>query len=153
MDSFETISADVAAQSLNIRPYTDALRKLGGWEADGDNRVGGCRVVTFKKTIGLRQLRLQLWGDRNHRVSHAYAGSETTHPTEFTSVETMLAAIEVETSRDDRPAHHAATAQVADALVGYVQSLRAQPGVRGNCSADEIAPFILLLLSRAVEAA
>lgn len=134
---------------MNIRPYTNALRAQGGWIADGDSNGGGQRVVSFKKLIGLRELRLQLWEDGRHRVSHAYAGNETTYPTAFHDVEGMAAAIATETARRDWKPYHATVAAMADAFVDYARVVRAEPGCSG-VSADDMLSYVTLILRRSV---
>lgn len=88
---------------FTIRPYTDAMRKQGGWEKDGDSVAGGGRCVSFKKVVGERTLELQLYADGKHRVSHFLSGRMSTYPTEFTDVAGMLAGIETELYRIDHP--------------------------------------------------
>lgn len=50
-----------------------------------------------------RSLSLQLWSDGNHRVSHWIGGRMTTIPTDFTDLDGMIRAIEVESTRMDHP--------------------------------------------------
>ncbi len=116
--------------SLNIRPFGDALRSTGSpWLKAGDNRIGGERVVTLeslyrgtdpvmyspKARAGDRWLRVQLWGNGEHRVSHMVVTCDCdrdnhvtptrlrgiTRPTAFRTPAEMLLAIQVELLRGD----------------------------------------------------
>lgn len=91
---------------MNIRPYTDALRKQTSWRKMFESSSGGMRVVCFEKRVDEhRVLELQLWANDSHRISHFYDGSMNTLPTEFSDVRSMLIAIERETSRTDNRKH------------------------------------------------
>lgn len=90
---------------FTIRPYTDALRKQGGWRKDYESRAGGDRLVIFDKWVSAnRKLELQLADTGNHRVSFwiytdKYSGRMSTPPTYFQGVAAMRRAIDVETRR------------------------------------------------------
>lgn len=88
---------------MNIRPFTEALRKHNkAWTRTFESRAGGNRVVIYSLTLNkIRELRLQLWEDGKHRISHSIKGRTTTTPTEFETVQEMLLAIKVETLRCD----------------------------------------------------
>lgn len=82
---------------MNIRPFTDALRKNGVWRKDYDSRSGGVRVVQFVRRVNLhRFLELQLWDGGQHRISFMEDGRMSTPPTPFKTVPEMLKAIEIE---------------------------------------------------------
>lgn len=97
--------------TLNIRPYTNILRKQTGWIFDGDSRAGGTRIVVFKKEFTDRTLEVQLWGDGVHRIAiwhkniHSTIKSEShgRHnmvPVSFRTPEEMLIVVESQLSRD-----------------------------------------------------
>lgn len=87
---------------MTLRPFTTVLRKQG-FEFHFRDRSGGNSCTQFTKRQGDRQLRVQLWGDGKHRVSHGIYGKhglrETTLPTDFSTVAEMIAAIEHEWTR------------------------------------------------------
>src|SRR5277367_2191244 len=91
------------SSQINIRPYTNVLRKLGGWVKDYESYAGGCRIVIFTKEIRKRTLILQLWGDGKHRVTFSLKGRECTVPTDFQDVNGMIEAILIETIRYQPP--------------------------------------------------
>jgi hypothetical protein len=94
-----------------IRPFTRELRKAG-FIFEFRDRSGGAEVTEFSKRQGDRKLRVQLWKDGAHRVSHSTitkldGGLEgengTTIPTDFRTVPEMLLAIELEWVRPSTP--------------------------------------------------
>lgn len=91
-----------------IRPFTDVLRKQGGWILEYDSAAGGMRCRTYSKVIGERKIDIQFWSDGNHRVSHwigitPHGGRMCTLPTDFEDIEGMLRAIDIELTRTDHP--------------------------------------------------
>jgi hypothetical protein len=100
---------------LNIRPFTNALRKHHhGWCKVFASNMGGVRVVRvvcfeLQYRNHKRKLDLQLWGDGAHRVSHWFDGSMNTPPTDFQTVPQMLAAIRHEVTRTDNTRHPLST--------------------------------------------
>jgi hypothetical protein len=87
---------------MNIRPFTDALRRHGRWQRDYDSRCGGGRTVQFSHLVDEhRCVEVQLFDDGRHRATHAYRCHMTTLPTEFSDVAGMLRAIEIESTRTD----------------------------------------------------
>lgn len=84
-------------------PFTRTLRRLG-FVRDGQFKD----PLIYTKIEGDRKLDLQLWKDGAHRVSHwingrTRFGRMCTYPTEFKTVDEMLAAIENERTRTDHP--------------------------------------------------
>lgn len=78
-------------------PFALKLRALGFDREDNDRDP-----LTYRKKIGDRFVNVQLWKDGRHRASNYLIGrGETTLPTNFTTIEGMLIAIETETSRKD----------------------------------------------------
>lgn len=89
---------------MNIRPFTNALRKNGLWRQDFDSRAGGARIVQFVHRVNIhRLLHLQLWEDGEHRVTFMEDGRISTPPSAFKTVAEMLNAIEVESTKPARP--------------------------------------------------
>jgi hypothetical protein len=95
-----------------LRPLRKKLREIGfalAWKTN----AGGLRTEQFEKTIGAgrarRRLEVKLWGDGRHRATHMHAGLTPngmvgdTRPTDFTTVDEMLLAIERESTRTDYP--------------------------------------------------
>lgn len=94
-----------------IRPFTRELRKQG-FEFEFRDRGGGTTVTQFRKRQGDRMLHVQFWASGKHRVSHGTVTKlpngqegmrETTTPTDFTTVDQMLKAIELEWTRPSGP--------------------------------------------------
>jgi hypothetical protein len=86
---------------MNVRPFHRILRQ-DGFILDYDSRAGGIRVIEWIKQINfVRQIRVQLWGDGQHRATHSISGNENTHPTYFTDIFGMRSAIETESIRQD----------------------------------------------------
>lgn len=105
------MTGNMKQPKTTIRPFTTQLRKQG-FEFCFCDRGGGCKVTEFSKRQGDRQLRVQFWGDGEHRVSHStYSdlgnGIEglrgATEPTDFTTVAEMLEAIAAEWTRPSGP--------------------------------------------------
>ena len=76
-----------------------------------DSKGGGIRCVSYRKTFPGRILIIQLWGDLNHRVvfrnlirdkKAGWYPGQATLPTDFTTPEGMVAAIEIETKREPK---------------------------------------------------
>lgn len=119
---------------LNIRPYTDALRSTGAaWRKAYDNRMDGTRTVALEclyrgtdrvggpdAWAGDRLLKVALWSDGDHSVSHMLVTRDgplsdkgepqflrgITKPTSFSTPAEMLIAIQVELLRGDHPPMH-----------------------------------------------
>lgn len=136
--------------TLNIGPYSQAMREQGGWEIDGDSRAGGVRTVFFKKQVGLRTLELQLWGDGKHRVSHMICGQGTTNPSDFGDVAGMIQAIDVETKRRDWKPGHEIYVRMTETMVEYLRDMRTNPNCAG-VGVKECQGHVLLALRYAVE--
>ena len=83
-----------------IRQYCAALR-MDGFTLQFRDRSGGTTVTQFAKRIGNRQVKVQLWANGGHRASHGTYKringcdclSETTMPTDFTSLGGMRTTI------------------------------------------------------------
>jgi hypothetical protein len=94
---------------MTIRPFTDALRKLGFTEVYRSS-AGGQRIIIFEKQImdlndpiapNRRIVEVQLWGDTYHRACHRIQGCSDTTPTDFRTVDEMAIAVQHESSRTD----------------------------------------------------
>lgn len=77
-------------------PFTSTLRRLG-FHRDGLDR----EPILFNMNCGDRTLKVQLYTDMNHRVSHDLQGRMSTRPTEFITVGGMLEALIHELTRLD----------------------------------------------------
>jgi hypothetical protein len=75
--------------------------RRSGFVPDWDSVAGGERCWQWSRTIGDRQVTVQLWGDGNHRATHGIRGSEDTLPTEFKDTTGMMDAISHEWHRAD----------------------------------------------------
>jgi hypothetical protein len=80
------------------RPFVREL-EAQGFVRDGNSRD----PLMLVKTVGEREVTVQLWKDGKHRASHMLGGRGSTRPTEFWSVEGMKAAVERELIRTDHP--------------------------------------------------
>ena len=85
------------------------LRRQGFKRTYETNGVGQ-ECAIYEKVVGDRKLDLQLWGDGGHRVSHFHTartlhGCMCTHPTDFSTLEEMKAAIQTELTRKDHSRH------------------------------------------------
>lgn len=94
-------------QKVSLKEFITVL-KNEGWESefDFDKRSKySLRTVEYKKTIDGRDVRVQLWGDGKHRVSHYFNNgkytSMSTVPTDFLTVDQMHEAIKIELTRTD----------------------------------------------------
>jgi hypothetical protein len=82
------------------------LRKLGFFKA-WNSTAGGMRCTLWTRTtpdaptLGYRQLRVQIWADGHHRVSHGINNRETTEPTDFETVAGLHTAVAHEMTRLD----------------------------------------------------
>jgi hypothetical protein len=90
-----------------FQTFAPELRKLG-FRKEWSHRIGGVRVDGWEKPNiqepeleTWRTLKLQIWADGAHRVSHAIGSHETTRPTDFRTIEEMRGAVEWETARRD----------------------------------------------------
>ena len=89
-------------RSLFFPDHCRALRRLGFKRTDlCRSKVNG-RLATYEMTHADRKLKVQLWEDGGHRVSHALKGREVTTPTNFRTVEEMGTAINREWTREHR---------------------------------------------------
>lgn len=114
---------------MNIRPFTDALRReLGGWHRKEQSQFDKERVVqifllfrgksprndALEAHTGDRYLRVQMWERGGHSVDHMVVTCDcpvsdqgptrlrgTTKPTPFSTPDQMLAAITTELDRQD----------------------------------------------------
>jgi hypothetical protein len=89
---------------MSIRPFINVLRKQGGWKLDYDSRAGGDRVRQFSKQVTkTRTVELQFWSSGLQRATFMESGRMSTPPTEFTTPDSMLAAIVQESKRAPAP--------------------------------------------------
>jgi hypothetical protein len=72
-------------------PFTRALRKLGFKRTDPDRDP-----LIYEQSRGVMKVTVQLWLDGKHRASNSVDGHHDKVPTDFTTLEAMNAAIEVE---------------------------------------------------------
>lgn len=85
----------------SFRALNAELRRAG-FRREYSTVAGGCRMDEWQRQDNDRRtIKVQLWGDGLHRASHGIGGRETTHPTDFTDVAGMLAAIKTESERQD----------------------------------------------------
>lgn len=90
-----------SATNPTFREFNAVLRRAG-FQRDYISRAGGCRIDGWKRQENERRtIIVQLWDDGQHRATHSISGRQTTHPTEFADVPGMLAAINVESERQD----------------------------------------------------
>lgn len=87
-------------------PFARMLRSLGF-----ERRTSSREPIFFELDAGYRRVTVQLWKDGRHRASHMLLnpldprlGRGSTFPTEFTTVDGLLAAIVRELSRADHTA-------------------------------------------------
>ena len=80
--------------------FAPLLRKRG-FKKDWDSRAGGIRIAGWTKHAGEREVRVQIWADGNHRVSHSIRNRATTHPTQFNDEASMDDALSWEENRRD----------------------------------------------------
>lgn len=87
---------------MTLRPYTTVLRRAG-FQFGYRSRAGDCHVTEFWKREGDRELKVQLWADGKHRVSHGIHGKhglrQSDTPTDFETVADMECAIKREWTR------------------------------------------------------
>jgi hypothetical protein len=72
-------------------PFASALRKLGFKRTDPDRDP-----LTYEQSRGVMKVDVQLWLDGGHRASSSVDGHHDKTPTDFTTLEEMHAAIEIE---------------------------------------------------------
>jgi hypothetical protein len=78
-------------RSSDRLPFTRALRKLGFKRTDPDRDP-----LIYEQSRGVMKVTVQLWLDGKHRASNSVDGHHDKVPTDFTALEAMSAAIEVE---------------------------------------------------------
>lgn len=87
--------------NVPYRKWSYLLRGLG-FTMDWNSVAGGCRVTEFIKQFDeRRKVAVQIWATGSHRASHSFHGCSDTKPTDFTTIEGMLAAIKHESIRKD----------------------------------------------------
>lgn len=59
--------------------------------------------LIYGKTVGDRDIEIQLWRDGGHRASHFLNGRMSTYPSPFGNVAEMERAIQIEMTRTDHP--------------------------------------------------
>lgn len=115
----------------DFKDFIETLVANGFRKAEGSD--GYCWI--FKKQVANdRVVDVQIWNDGAHRASHMLRGCGSTPPTDFTTIDGMLAAIQHETTRTDQkvflppgsPLHFVET------RMDEVSALAAQVGVSVN---------------------
>lgn len=89
-------------ENTNFNRFIRRLKEIG-FTIEIDSRTQDGRMCQLSQTItaARRTVKVQLWSDLGHRVSHEFDGCSDTRPTGFSTIVEMHSAIIREITRND----------------------------------------------------